>query len=59
VPIVLLTFYLLGGVFNRPAAAIYWEERFGDLFSGGLDNLKEIQLQVELGNMLCIDFKFI
>merc|ERR1711892_283917 len=24
-----------GGVYNSPAAAQYWEERFGDLFAGG------------------------
>ena len=36
-----------GGVYNNPAAAIYWEERFGDLFSGGLGELREIQSQVD------------
>merc|ERR1711892_1202779 len=25
-----------GGVYDSPAAAQYWEERFGDLFAGGL-----------------------
>merc|ERR1711892_1554528 len=25
-----------GGVYDSPAAALYWEERFGDLFAGGL-----------------------
>merc|ERR1712106_407594 len=28
-----------GGVYDSPAAAQYWEERFGDLFAGGLGEL--------------------
>merc|ERR1712129_261573 len=28
-----------GGVFDSPAAALYREERFGDLFAGGLGEL--------------------
>merc|ERR1711892_682675 len=28
-----------GGVYDSPAAALYWEERFGDLFAGGLGEL--------------------
>ena len=44
--IVRFNFSQLGGVYNSPAAAIYWEERFGDLFSGGQGELREKQLQV-------------
>eukprot|EP00090_Calanus_glacialis_P021207 TRINITY_DN3271_c0_g1_i2.p1 TRINITY_DN3271_c0_g1~~TRINITY_DN3271_c0_g1_i2.p1 ORF type:complete len:134 (-),score=16.34 TRINITY_DN3271_c0_g1_i2:56-457(-) len=41
-----------GRVYNSPAAAIYWKERFGDLFSGGQGDLREIQLQgAELSKM--------
>ena len=51
--------YPLGGVYNSPAAAIYWKERFGDLFSGGQGDLREIQLQVRLGSRMCLNFMFI
>ena len=34
----------IGGVYDSPAAAQYWEERFGDLFAGGLGELRAIQV---------------
>ena len=48
----------LGGVYNNPAAAIYWKEKFGDLFSGGQGDLREIQLQVYLGITMFLYFMF-
>jgi hypothetical protein len=53
-----LTFFPLGCVYNSPAAAIYWKERFGDLFSGGQGDLREIQLQVELAIMIGLGLMF-
>merc|ERR1712106_786789 len=38
-----------GGVYNSPAAAQYWEERFGDLFAGGLGVLGGIQENIDVG----------
>ena len=34
----------VGGVYNSPVAALYWEERFGDLFAGGQGVLRGIQV---------------
>ena len=36
----------VGGVYDSPAAALYWEERFGDLFAGGLGVLWHIQVGI-------------
>merc|ERR1712106_445708 len=37
-----------GGVYDSPAAAQYWEERFGDLFAGGQGALWGIQENIDV-----------
>merc|ERR1712106_771558 len=37
-----------GGVYDSPAAAQYWEERFGDLFAGGRGELWGIQENLDV-----------
>merc|ERR1712129_455799 len=37
-----------GGVYDSPATALYWEERFGDLFAGGQGELWAIQENIDV-----------
>merc|ERR1712106_977413 len=41
-----------GGVYDSPAAALYWEERFGDLFAGGQGVLWAIQENIDVVSSL-------